>query len=146
MGLLSFCNNLKHGLYTELGKLDQENIDLSEGQWQRIEIARLLYADRAINILDEPTAALDPVAESEIYELFRRIRKNRFVIYITHRLGSAKTADEILVLKDGHIAEQGSIIGYIFGSILHGFLWSIEILCMQLLLIRCMIGQQERRK
>ena len=108
VGLLSFCNNLKHGLYTELGILEQENIDLSEGQWQRIEIARLLYANREINILDEPTAALDPVAEAQIYELFRQIRKNRFVIYITHRLGSAKTADEILVLKDGHIAEQGS--------------------------------------
>lgn len=100
--------NLKEGIHTKLGKLDEESVDLSGGQWQRLEIARLLYSGRTINILDEPTAALDPMAEARIYELFRNVNYGRFVIYITHRLGAARIADEILVLKDGCIAEKGS--------------------------------------
>ncbi len=99
---------MKEGIHTKLGRLEEEGTDLSGGQWQRLEIARLLYADRLVNILDEPTAALDPMAEAQIYELFQRVNRDRFVIYITHRLGAARIADEILVLQDGHIVEQGS--------------------------------------
>ena len=108
VGLSDAVENLKEGLHTNLGKLDAESVDLSGGQWQRLEIARLLYSGRAINILDEPTAALDPMAEARIYELFRKVNQGQFVIYITHRLGAARIADEILVLKDGCIAEKGS--------------------------------------
>lgn len=108
VGLSDAVENLKEGIHTNLGKLDEEGVDLSGGQWQRLEIARLLYSGRIINILDEPTAALDPMAEARIYELFRNVNHGRFVIYITHRLGAARIADEILVLKDGCIAEQGN--------------------------------------
>lgn len=83
-------------------------MDFSGGQWQKLAIARLLYSDSAINILDEPTASLDPIAEAKLYELFNSVKKERFTIYITHRLGAARIADEILVIGDGHIIEQGS--------------------------------------
>lgn len=108
VGLSEMISNINDGIYAELGKLNEQSIDLSEGQWQRLEIARLLYSNRAINILDEPTAALDPMAETKIYELFQKIKREHFVIYITHRLGAARIADEILVLKDGHIVEKGN--------------------------------------
>ena len=61
-----------------------------------------------MKILDEPTAALDPIAESGIYELFREITKGKSAIFITHRLGAAKIADKILVIDDGRVAEFGS--------------------------------------
>lgn len=108
VGLSDVVQNLKEGIHANLGKLEEESVDLSSGQWQKLEIARLLYAGRAINILDEPTAALDPMAEARIYELFQNVSRDRFVIYITHRLGAARIADEILVLKDGCVAEKGS--------------------------------------
>ena len=108
VGLWDAVENMKEGIHTNLGKHEEESTDLSGGQWQRLEVARLLYARRAINILDEPTASLDPMAETRIYELFRSVSLGRFVIYITHRLGAARIADEILVLKDGRIAEKGS--------------------------------------
>ena len=96
------------GLDTHLGKVFDQSIDLSGGQWQKIALARLLYAHKEVNILDEPTAALDPMAEAEVYKLFDQAVKNRFTIYITHRLGAAKIADEIFVLSDGKVAEHGS--------------------------------------
>ena len=68
---------------------------MSGGQRQRIAIARLLVSDSAIGILDEPTAALDPMAESNVYDMFKRVSDNKTVIFITHRLGAAKLADKI---------------------------------------------------
>jgi len=99
---------LDKGLDTPLGKILEGGTDLSGGEWQRVAIARTLAGNAPLHILDEPTAALDPVAESKVYELFGRISKGRMTIFITHRLGAAKLADEILVLKDGKIAELGS--------------------------------------
>lgn len=108
VGLNDLVNRLPKGINTNLGKIIEDGIDLSEGQWQKVAIARLLYANAKINILDEPTASLDPMAECNIYELFSRINRNRFTIYITHRLSAAKIADEILVISDGSVAEKGS--------------------------------------
>lgn len=93
---------------TSLGKLKETSIDLSGGQWQRVAIARLLYADAPINILDEPTASLDPFEESRIYELFKKANQNNFSLYITHRLGIVKNLDCILVLDKGNVCERGS--------------------------------------
>lgn len=106
-GLGESVERLKEGIDTRLGKIDKAGVDISGGQWQKLAIARMMYADRPIHILDEPTAALDPVAEAKVYELFSRVNVGKFVIYITHRLGAAKMADEILVLNEGYIAEQG---------------------------------------
>ncbi|ONI40534.1 hypothetical protein AN639_00105 [Candidatus Epulonipiscium fishelsonii] len=108
VGLTDFIATLKNNSDTHLGKLKQDSIDISGGQWQRIAIGRLLYSNAPINILDEPTAALDPIAESKVYEMFHTLNKDRFTIYITHRLGAAKMSDEILVIHNGKIAESGS--------------------------------------
>ena len=99
---------LPQGFDTPLGKLSDHSVDLSGGQWQRVAMARSLMNPAPIQILDEPTAALDPVSESRLYEEFEKISKGRTTIFISHRLGSTKLADEIFVLKDGKIAEAGS--------------------------------------
>lgn len=100
--------NLKNGLDTTIGKAIEEGVDLSGGQWQKLAISRLLYSDAQINILDEPTAALDPIAEGNTYKLFDSVSDEKFVIYITHRLGAIKMVDEILLVNDGCIVEKGT--------------------------------------
>ncbi len=101
-------DNLPDGLDTYLGKVSEESVDLSGGQWQRLAMARLLYHPAFIRILDEPTAALDPIAESNLYKTFGRINKGKTTIFITHRLGAARLADEIVVLNEGKVFEKGS--------------------------------------
>ena len=83
-------------------------MDISGGQWQRIAIGRLLYSQAKIHILDEATSALDPISESKLYELFKELNKDKFTLYITHRLGAAKIADENLVIAEGGVKEIGS--------------------------------------
>ncbi len=100
--------SLPDGMYTKLGQLDK-GVELSKGQWQRLAIARLLANEEAeIWILDEPTAFLDPLAELELYKLIFSLAGNRLVFFISHRLGFAKNADRILVMKDGKICEEGT--------------------------------------
>lgn len=101
-------DKLEKGIDTPLGKILEGGSDLSGGQWQRVAIARTLVSSAPLYILDEPTAALDPVAESRVYDLFGKISRGRMTVFITHRLGAAKLADEILVLVDGKITELGS--------------------------------------
>ena len=108
LNLENLVDDLKNGLNTKLGKIDEDGVDLSNGQWQRIAIARALLRYSKINILDEPTAALDPISESNIYSLFKNISKNKSTIFITHRLGAARIADEIIVIDNGKVIEQGS--------------------------------------
>lgn len=108
VGLDDTLIKLKDGKENYLGKIIESGQDISGGEWQRVAISRLLYSDAKINILDEPTAALDPIAESQVYEMFNSIAKDRFTIYITHRLGAAKIADKILVIDNGAVAESGS--------------------------------------
>lgn len=106
-GLWETVSRLPEGPDTQLGRLKGQGTDFSGGQWQRLAIARLLYADAQVNILDEPTAALDPLQESAIYSLFHEIKGDALTLYVTHRLGAARIADEILVLKYGRIQECG---------------------------------------
>lgn len=101
-------NSLKDGINTKLGKLKEDSVDLSGGQWQRIAMARSIISDAQLRILDEPTSALDPVSESKVYENFERISKNRTTIFISHRLGSTKLANEIFVIENGTLVESGS--------------------------------------
>ncbi|MGM9937216.1 MAG: ABC transporter ATP-binding protein [Candidatus Ornithomonoglobus sp.] len=96
------------GLDTHLGKLTEDGVDLSRGQWQRLAMARAFLSDAEFVALDEPTAALDPVAESKMYESFAKIFEKRGTIMVSHRLASAKMADRIFVLDGGRIIEQGS--------------------------------------
>lgn len=93
---------------TPLGRLTPDSVDLSGGQWQRVAMARALMSPSPIQILDEPTAALDPISESRLYEQFGEISKGRTTIFISHRLGSTSLADEIFVLKNGGVFEAGT--------------------------------------
>lgn len=108
IGLDSAVQELPQGYDTYLGKIHAGGVDISGGQWQRFAIARALYNPAHMRILDEPTAALDPVAESEVYRLFGQISAGKSTVFITHRLGAARLADEIVVLDSGRVAEQGS--------------------------------------
>ena len=108
LGLDEVVSKLPEGLNTPLGRIKEKGVDLSGGEWQRVAIARTLVSHAPVHILDEPTAALDPVAESEVYELFGKISKGKSTIFITHRLGAARLADEIFVIADGHVIEQGT--------------------------------------
>ncbi|SYX82419.1 conserved membrane protein of unknown function [Paenibacillus alvei] len=82
--------------------------DLSGGQWQRLAIARSMYRDADLIILDEPTASLDVRAEYELYRSFRKLAEGKSVLLISHRFSTVKMASRILVLKDGKITEEGS--------------------------------------
>jgi ATP-binding cassette subfamily B protein len=107
-GLGQLVARLPQGLDTPLGKITEDGVDISGGEWQRIAIARSLARPAALRILDEPAAALDPVAESELYASFENLTEGATTLLITHRLGATKTADVILVLDGGHIVEAGS--------------------------------------
>ncbi len=91
-----------------LGRLKKGGKELSEGQWQRIAIARGCIGKTPFLVLDEPTASLDPIAESELYEIFYKQLSRKGICMISHRLGSAKLCDRILLLRDGGIYEEGS--------------------------------------
>ena len=107
-GLDETIAELDNGLATPLGKIQEQGQDLSGGQWQRVAIARSLISSAPVTILDEPTAALDPISESRIYSEFEGLMRGRTTLFISHRLGSTKLADEILVMSDGQIVERGS--------------------------------------
>lgn len=98
---------LTDGINTMLGK-DFGGIDLSGGQWQRLAIARGLYRDHDMIILDEPTAAIDPLEEADIYRKFAEISRDKTAFIVTHRLGSAQIADRIIVMDAGHIVDMGT--------------------------------------
>ncbi len=85
-----------------------DGIDLSGGQWQRLAIARGFYKDSNMIILDEPTAAIDPIEETKIYKKFKEMSKDKTAIIVTHRLGSAKIADRIVVMDKGEIVQVGT--------------------------------------
>ncbi len=101
---------MKNGTDTYLYKdYDNKNgVDISGGEAQKIAIARALYKDAPFIILDEPTAALDPIAEAEIYGRFDEIAGDKTAIYISHRLSSCKFCDEIAVFHEGAVIQQGS--------------------------------------
>jgi ATP-binding cassette, subfamily B, bacterial len=107
-GLGPLVDRLPKGLDTPLGKYVPDGVDISGGEWQRVAMARCLARPSALRILDEPTAALDPVAESELYASFERLTGGVTTLLITHRLGATKTADVIMVLDGGRIVESGS--------------------------------------
>ena len=108
-GLNEIVSSLPNGSQTILVKeSNDEAIDLSGGQNQRMLLARALYKNAKINILDEPTAALDPIAESKIYEEYDAMSKEKTSIFISHRLASTKFCDRIILLEHGKIIEEGT--------------------------------------
>lgn len=108
-GLEESLSGMPDGLETCLYKDFEENgVEISGGEAQKIALARALYKDAPFIILDEPAAALDPVAEYEIYAKFNEIVGNKTAVYISHRLSSCRFCDEIIVFDEGQIIQRGS--------------------------------------
>ena len=82
--------------------------DFSGGQKQKLLLARAVYKNGAVMILDEPTAALDPIAESEVYQSYQKYCENKTALFISHRLASTRFSDRIVLLQDGKIVETGT--------------------------------------
>jgi len=101
--------SLPDSLETPLTKQLENGIELSGGQWQRVALARALIrlSQARLLILDEPTAALDPTIEHEIYNIFREMARNKMAVFISHRLPLARTADKIVVIDEGEVVERG---------------------------------------
>ena len=94
---------------THLDKqVNPDGIELSGGEAQKLMMARARYKDAPVLVLDEPTAALDPIAETEVYEQYRRMAAGKTSLFISHRLASTRFCDRIVLLRDGGIAEEGT--------------------------------------
>lgn len=108
-GLGERLEEMKAGLDTYLTRKRNDNgVDISGGEAQKIAIARALYKDTPFILLDEPTAALDPIAEAGVYSRFHSIVGGRTAVYISHRLSSCRFCDKILVFSEGRIVQQGA--------------------------------------
>lgn len=108
-GILKKIDSLPKGRDTMMFKqFDKEGVELSGGEQQKMAIARALYKDAPVIILDEPTAALDPVAEYEIYRQFDSLVNGKTAVYISHRLSSCKFCDNIAVFSEGTVKEYGT--------------------------------------
>lgn len=106
MGLKEKTDSLEKGIHSVYTKSYQEDgIELSGGEAQKVAIARALHAQASLVILDEPTSALDPLAEAEIYQHFNELVKDKTAIYISHRMSSSVFCDKILVLDKGKIRD-----------------------------------------
>lgn len=105
---LNLMNMDRTKLNLQLNKIDPNGTDLSEGEWQTVAFARTLFSDASFIIFDEPTASLDPLAESYIYEKFMEITKGKGSLMISHRMASAALAKRICVIDKGKIVEEGS--------------------------------------
>lgn len=118
---------MPQGLDTQLYKDFAENgVEVSGGEAQKIAIARALYKDAPFIILDEPTAALDPMAEAEIYGKFNDIVTDKTAIYISHRLSSCKFCDEIAVFDRGQVVQQGTHDGLVEAEGKYRELWNAQ--------------------
>lgn len=108
-GLGDKLKEMKKGLDTELLKVvDEDGVDLSGGEKQKLALARALYKGAPVVVLDEPTAALDALAEKQLYERFNTMIGNHSAVYISHRLASTRFCDRIAMFTDGHMAEYGT--------------------------------------
>jgi ATP-binding cassette subfamily B protein len=108
-GLRKKVESLKDGYETYLNrKVYEDGLLLSGGETQRLMLARALYKDAPFIILDEPTAALDPIAESEMYQKYNEMTDGKSSVYISHRLASTRFCDRIILIADAGIAEEGT--------------------------------------
>ena len=108
-GLINRINELPAGLDTELTtEFAKDGVNLSGGESQKLAIARVFYKDAGLMILDEPSSALDPIAEYQLNHAMMEATKDKSVIFISHRLSTTRLADRIIMLENGRIVEQGS--------------------------------------
>lgn len=108
-GLKAKIDSYEKGIHTNLLKIfDKEGIDLSGGEKQRLAMARALYKGGRVVILDEPTAALDALAEDKMYREFEKMIQGKTAVFISHRLGSTRFCDKIAMFEDGTVVEEGT--------------------------------------
>ena len=108
-GLTKAIGELPKGLNTHVGReVYLDGVLFSGGQTQRLMLARALYKDGPILVLDEPTAALDPIAENDIYQKYNDMTRGKTALFISHRLASTRFCDRILFVAEGHITEEGT--------------------------------------
>ena len=111
-GIYERVSRMKHGIESRLLKDqqdgDEEGIEISGGEKQKIALARALYRNAPLVILDEPTSALDPLAEQDIYQRFNEMVTDKTAIFISHRMSSCRFCDEVVVFDDGRIVENGT--------------------------------------
>ncbi len=107
-GADKFVDDLPKNIDQVVGKMFDDGIDLSGGQWQKLALARAFFRNAPILILDEPTSAIDAKAEYEIFENVQKLQKDKTVLIISHRFSTVRNADRILVLEEGKIIEEGS--------------------------------------
>jgi ABC-type multidrug transport system fused ATPase/permease subunit len=107
-GASGFIHTLPKKYKQTVGKMFENGIDLSGGQWQKLALARAFFRDAPLLILDEPTSAIDAKAEFEIFEKVQQLQKDKTVIIISHRFSTVRNADRIIVLEGGKIQEEGS--------------------------------------
>lgn len=107
-GVDSLLKMLPDGIDSRLGKVFRGGTDLSGGQWQRVAIARALFRDARIIVMDEPSASLDPKAETELFDLLQSLATDRIVVFVSHRFATVRSADIVLVMDGGEVVESGS--------------------------------------
>jgi len=108
-GIIEKINSLSDGIWTLLGtKVNKEAVELSGGETQKLMLARALYKDAPIMVLDEPTASLDPIAESQLYNKYNELSSGKTSIYISHRLASTRFCDRVIFIDNKTISESGT--------------------------------------
>ena len=126
-GLGERLSTLSQGLSTCIGKdYDEGGVSFSGGEKQKLAIARAVYKDAPFVIMDEPTAALDPEAEAEVFEGFDKMVGNKTAIYISHRLASCKFCEDILVFEEGKVVQHGSHDELVWQDGLYRQLWNAQ--------------------
>ncbi len=107
-GATDVITGLTSGYDTVLGKMFTGGVDLSGGQWQKIGLARAFMSAAQVLILDEPTAAVDAIAEHDLFERFRQLTQGKMTFLVSHRFSTVRMADRIVVLENGEIVESGT--------------------------------------
>lgn len=126
-GLMNWINQTRYGLNSFIGKdFDEDGIELSGGERQKVAIARAVYKRAPVVIMDEPTAALDPVSECEVYEQFNDIVDYKIAIYISHRLASCRFCDRIIVLDSGKVVQEGKHEALVLREGLYRDMWNAQ--------------------
>ena len=126
-GLEEKVKELPNGIHTHFGReVYEDGVEFSGGQTQRLMLARALYKNGAILVLDEPTAALDPIAENDIYLKYNEMTAGRTALFISHRLASTRFCDRILFLANGQIAEEGTHEGLLAAKAGYADLFEVQ--------------------
>lgn len=126
-GLLERIEKLSNGVESFIGKeVNPEGITFSGGEKQKMAIARAIYKDAPFLIMDEPTAALDPLSECEVYQKFEQMVGKKTALYISHRLASCRFCEDILVFDQGKVVQRGSHLELVKEEGVYQKLWKAQ--------------------